>query len=312
MLEEQIAEALGVSVEAQEVAAPAADVSAPEEPAKANEGGNVQEVADTAEETDEETTEELTEEPPKPAGTQDKDERRRQAAARRAQEREEEIARAVKKAVDAQRAEDAAALEKVIAGMGLTDTATGQPIKTREQLEAWRQATEAERVRRELKTGQLTPETLEGIVAASPAIKAANEMLEQQREFQRKQAQEAARAKMDGEIAEVAKLNPAIKTLEDILRMPTGPKFAELAKKGVPLPEAYRYANMEALAAQSAAAAKQAALNATQSKAHLTATTASGSGAVPVPADVMAQYRLLMPDKTDEEIQKHYQEYTKK
>jgi hypothetical protein len=313
MNEQAIAEALGVSAEMQEAAAPAAEpteTGAPE--AEVEAGANVQEVADPAEETDEEPTEELTEEPTKPAGKQDKDERRRQAAARRAQERKDEIARAVREAVEAEKAENTAALEKVIAGMGLTDTATGQPITTKEQYEKWKRDADAEKLRRELKTGQLTPEALAGVVAENPAIRAANEMLERQREFQRRQAAEAAREKMAGEVAEITKINPAIKELNDILAMPTGPKFLELAKRGVPLPEAYRYANMDTLAAQSAAAAKQAAMNAVGSKAHLEVTKTSGSGAVPVPADVMAQYRLLMPGKTDEEIQKHYQRYVKK
>ena len=65
------------------------------------------------------------------------------------------------------------------------------------------------------------------------------------------------------------------------------------------------------LAQRSAAGARQAAVNSARSKEHLTETKTRGSGAASVPAEVREQYKLFVPNATEEEIQKHWQKFHK-
>ena len=75
--------------------------------------------------------------------------------------------------------------------------------------------------------------------------------------------------------------------------------------------EAYRITYADTIAAGQARAAAQRTRNAERSKAHLKPTTARGAGDVPVPDDVMRNYRRMMPGATEAEIRKAYQKYAK-
>jgi len=83
-------------------------------------------------------------------------------------------------------------------------------------------------------------------------------------------------------------------------------------KKGNNLVDAFKLANYDTLTSSTAAASRQAAINAAQSKQHLSQTTTRGAGAVSVPADVKEAYRAFNPNATDAEIQQHYNKYVKK
>ena len=77
-------------------------------------------------------------------------------------------------------------------------------------------------------------------------------------------------------------------------------------KKGNSLLDAFKLANFETLSQGAAARARQAAINAAQSKQHLAQTQTRGKGAVTVPSDVRELYRTMNPGVTDAEIQAHY------
>ena len=128
-----------------------------------------------------------------------------------------------------------------------------------------------------------------------------------QAEQAKKEAQEAAaRVKVDEQMKEIRSLDPTIRSMEDLAKMPTYPKFYELVKKGNTLTDAFKLANYDALTKGAAAGARQAALNAAQGKQHMGQTMTRGAGAVSVPAEVMEQYRAFNPDATEAEIRAHY------
>lgn len=122
---------------------------------------------------------------------------------------------------------------------------------------------------------------------------------------------EGAWAWLERDLQEVGRIDPAIRGLEDLARRPEYPRLCGLVKKGLSLPEAYKLTYFDSLSQRAAESTRQAALNAVHGKQHLSRTCVRGSGAAPVPPDVAAEYRMLLPDATDAEIQRHYNEYSK-
>ena len=123
----------------------------------------------------------------------------------------------------------------------------------------------------------------------------------------RQDAQEAqAKVQVDEQLKKISELDPNIRQLQDLAKMPNYPQFYELVKKGNSLLDAFKLANFETLSQGTAARARQAAINAAQSKQHLAQTQTRGKGAVPVPSDVKELYRTMNPGVTDAEIQAHY------
>ncbi len=131
---------------------------------------------------------------------------------------------------------------------------------------------------------------------------------------------------LDRQMAEIAAIDPTVRTLDDLRRMENYPRFRELVRRGNTLADAFRLASLDrrdraagsafsprinASGAAMAAQAKQAALNQINSKAHLDRTTTRGAGAAVVPADVAAQYRAINPEATEAEIRAHWAKYKK-
>jgi len=225
---------------------------------------------------------------------------------------------------------------------GLKDPYTGKPITTLEELRAYSQRAEAARaeeskrqrdeVRR--RTG-MTEAQFDEFISGLDEVRSARA----ERDAAAAREAERSRARLDADIKEqvaaINAINPAIKTLADLHTMDTYPQLYEHVKRGASILDAYRLANFDSLVAGGgkasannaprnadtapegapagdqaqqqidAAAVRQSALNA-QSKQHLNKTVQRGKGAMSVPADVAAQYRIFIPDLTDAEIQKHY------
>lgn len=102
-------------------------------------------------------------------------------------------------------------------------------------------------------------------------------------------------------------MNPAIKSLDDIMAMETGSKFADAVRRGNNYVDAYRLANFDALQRGQRAAGEQAARNAAAGLQHQQRTRqTTGDTPAPVPAGVKAFYKALNPNATDAEISAHY------
>ena len=117
---------------------------------------------------------------------------------------------------------------------------------------------------------------------------------------------------IEGQVKEIAAIDPSIKEFGDLAKMDNYGRFHELVKKGNTLLDAYRLANFDALTQRAAQASRKAAIQSAASKEHLAPNPPRGTGAVSVPEDIKAEYRAFNPDATEEEIQKHYQKYMKK
>lgn len=203
----------------------------------------------------------------------------RQAEGRRIREREQ-------RAYQAARSEMNALLKE----LGI-ENADGSTIDTVEALEAVAKARREDR----LSKGSPTEADIQAIV---------DERLRQAQtpKPQQQRLTPAERAEVDRQLAEIRQMDPAMTDLGTILQSEAGPKFREYVDKGLGFTEAYKLAAENRLA--DIKANRQGAK--TGGKDHLTSTASRGGGDVEVPAETKEMYRLLMPDMTDEQIQKAY------
>lgn len=245
-----------------------------------------------------------------PTKTQTPEERRANAARRRQQEQQAAVDSAV--AAERQQAEQRQAdvLKEVFAKAGLVNTVTGKPITTLDEFNTWNQEFAQIKLEQDLKEGRLSKEALEQLISNHPAVKQAEAAVSQLNRVQEEQQQAEAKARIDSQLAEIGKLNPQIKELGDILQMPTAEQFRENVNKGMNFLDAYKLANMDAIAEGKAQRAIQAAQSNNRGKEHLVATGNSrGSGAASVPPDQMRLYRMMNPKATDAQIQAHFNQY---
>jgi len=192
----------------------------------------------------------------------------------------------------------------LLASSGLSDPYTRQPIASLQDLKAYRERYEQDR-RREFQEGHnMDDQAYQAFVSELPEVKAAREAAE-------KTAAEGAKARLERDLQEVRRLDPAVKGLEELAQRAEYPQLCGLVEKGLSLPEAYKLVYFDQFTQKAAEATRQAALNSVNSKQHLSQTETRGEGALPVPSDVAAEYRVFMPDATDAEIQKHYNSYAR-
>lgn len=219
-----------------------------------------------------------------------------------AQRRAQYEAVIAKAQADAQRT-----IDEAFARSGLKSPYTGQPITSKAEYDAYKERFDAERREQLLKKSGMSGEEFDQFVQDLPEVRRARQAQEAAEKAQREAREAAARVKIDQQLREIGQLDPSIRSLEDLAKMPAYPRFYELVQRGNTFIDAFRLANFDALTQGAAAGARQAAVNAVRSREHLEQTKTRGAGAVSVPAEVREQYRLFNPDVTDEEIQRHYQ-----
>lgn len=128
-------------------------------------------------------------------------------------------------------------------------------------------------------------------------------------ELERKQLDEQAGAAFNRDFAELQKLEPALKTVNDLEKLDGFDKIVQLVQeKGLDMVTAYKAVNFGRATQASQAAGKQAAINAAKGKNHL---AAHDGQAQPGTQKVMSESMLHLakeafPDKSDAEIQKLY------
>lgn len=294
-------------------------------------GGNEQEAAEPAQDETtqaqgaeaQEAAEPAGEETQEPAPGQEsaeggKERRERQtpeqnaafAAARRKAEAERDAA--VEKARTDAREEARRTIDEAFRNSGLVNPYTKQPITSKAEYDAYRQRYDAERKASLLKKSGMSDAEFSAFIDGLPEVQQAKAAQRAAEQARRAAMETQAKLRTEEELKEIGKLDPNIRELRDLTTMETYPRFLELVKRGNTLLDAYRLANLDALTSGAAAATRQAAINAVQSKRHMGQTKERGAGALRVPEDVRAMYRALNPGATDAEIQAHYNRSHKK
>lgn len=241
-----------------------------------------------------------------PAGKQGDEENARYAAARRKAERERD------EAIAAARAEMQREMDETFAKSGMVNPYTKKPITSKAEYDEYRARYDEEQASRVRRKSGMSDDEFNKFIDNLPQVREARQKAEEAERAQAEAREQAARARVDEQIREIGAMDPGIKSIDDLTKMDNYEHFYELVKRGNTLTDAYRLANFDRLVGQTAAAGRQAAINAAAGKAHMGRTSSRGQGAVAVPADVVEQYRVFLPDATDAEIQAHYSRYHKK
>ena len=270
------------------------------EPAEA--GANEQEVAEPA---DNDLTEDPeTESPEEPANSQQTRQQRAEQARRR---REAEKNDAVAQAVQAEREKFAAELKELFRKANMRDPATGAPIESLEQFNAWYQTTNLAAAQKDLKAGRLTPEGMEQLIENSPTVKRAREQLEQAEQAAQQLKNSQHQQRVQEELAEIRKLNPKVQTLSDILAMDTGRAWAGYVQNNnLSYLDAYRLANADSIREQDKRVAGAGAQLRAQGKEHLKPDAVRGQTTPDMSKRTLELYRYARPDLTDEQIRQDY------
>ena len=318
LTEEKIFEAFGLGAKAQEPAAPASEG----DPVDTGTGENAQEVAAPAEvDTPSEQPEaqpaaDADDETGASGSPEDKaltaEQRRANAARRRQQEQQAAIDRAVAEALEKERSDTAQVMGQFFAKAGLKNTFTGEAITSMEQYQAWEQQAAEKKLEADLKAGKLTMEGLGQAISNHPVIQQAQQLLDRENGAAA-QRQAADNADIQRQIDAIHAIDPAISTVADLLKMPNYAQFKERVDRGYTFEDAYYLVNREKVEASRAEQTRQQALLNARGKEHLAPPNAArGTGALPVPADVMSLYRQLNPGMTEEQIVAHYNKVKKK
>lgn len=226
------------------------------------------------EDTEEAQTEEQTD-----AGSEDDDggrktkqsskENSKYAAARRQAERERDAA------IEEVKQQAQADMDKLIAGMKLTNPYTKQPITTKAEYDEY-QKTHGERTRDKLKRdGNLSDEDYEALVGEVPEVRQARKIVQDNEARQR----EEMRRQVEQEIAEISRLDPSIKDAQDLQNQPDYPAIYAKIEQGYTLIDAFRTVRFDRLRAEPS---RQAELN-RRGKQHLEGTQSRGQGSATVP-----------------------------
>lgn len=262
----------------------------PEEP-DAGEGENEQEAADPAPERTKTKT------------AQDRATNARNAARRREAEMQEKLEAARKE----EREKYEARIKKVLGRAGFKDGETR--IEDLDGLESYLEKSELARIGRELKAGELTPESLQSMVER--AVSRAQEFtVESPAAVDGVMNDRAAfEMQVEAELAEIGKYDPSVKTVADLRRLDRAEEFMNaVTKHGHSFLDAYKfvYADKiaEAKAKTAAAAAARKARNDAAGKDHLRGTGSRGAGDHTVPESAMAKMRRMLPGVSDEELRK--------
>ena len=185
---------------------------------------------------------------------------------------------------------------------GFTNPETGQPINSAQDYFNALDAQERLANKKALADKGLDPNLIERAVNNSPAIKAANLVLQEQR-------LKEVQTYLEKQVEEVGKLDPDIKSAADIERSERYPEVLRYVNENhLSVVDAYKLVYADKLVGNKTAAIKQQAINNAKSQQHLTPTEGNtkGSDLKEVPSSIIDQWRNFFPDKTDAQIRELY------
>lgn len=149
-------------------------------------------------------------------------------------------------------------------------------------------------------------EALRQILANDPEKRRLNARVQ---ELEQKQLDEQAGAAFNRDFAELQKLEPALKTVNDLEKLDGFDKIVQLVQeKGLDMVTAYKAVNYGRAVQSGTAAGRQAAINAARGKGHLAAHggAAEQNTLKPIPADMREMLKNAFPGKSEEALTKLY------
>lgn len=179
---------------------------------------------------------------------------------------------------------------------------TGTPITT---FDEYIQAVEMQRKNAQeamLKEKGIDPSIIQDMVNNSPAMIQAQKILAQNTETE-------AQRLIEEDMKIISTINPALKTVEDLVNHESYDAVVSYVQKGNTLADAYKLANYDAITKTKTEAAKQAAINSAKSQSHLTATNSlsvGGDGEEEIPASELSRWKDMFPDASPKDLRAKY------
>lgn len=187
---------------------------------------------------------------------------------------------------------------------GVTHPVTGKPITTmRDYVEALqiqqRQANE-----QELQEKGVDPNMINRMIESNPMVMEAQRVIEQSKQTE-------AAAALNNDLAELSKIDPTIKSVDDLAALQTFPQMVDYINRypGMTIVDAYKIFNYD----HSKQAGRQQAINQMRGKDHL---ASQGTGVaqneeyVEVPAEIMSRWKS--EGKTEKQIRDLYKSVANK
>lgn len=172
---------------------------------------------------------------------------------------------------------------------------TNQPFRSKADFDAYEQQYQQE----QLKQAGVTPDMLNQIIMQNPIVQQTARMQQQI------QMQEGQRL-FEAGLAEISKIDPKIKTIDDLVQMPNHAEFHQLYMQSGNMVAAFKAATYNQMMQKQAEAGAQMQRNGTLTKNHLTPLKGSVGDNANVPTDVLESYRTMFPDWSDDDIAKDY------
>jgi hypothetical protein len=180
---------------------------------------------------------------------------------------------------------------------------TGQPIKSAKDYFDALTAQEQLQTKKTLADNGIDPNLIEKAVNNSPAVKAANLVIAEQRI-------EKVKSYIEEQVREVGKLDPDIRSAQDIEKSDRYPEILNYVNNNrLSIVDAYKLVYADKLNEKKTAAVKQQTINNARSQSHLKATESgagSGDNLVNIPENQLAKWREFFPDKSDKELREIY------
>lgn len=292
-MELDYAELFGVSEDDEDEGEEVQETAEPAEENDLDEGEEAQEIAEPASEEEDETTD--------PVGQTGKPGRTERdagfAAARRRAEAERDAA------IERVRQEERTRANELIRRMGIRNPAKpGTNIESLEDLEQYEATMNQRQFQQKLRRGELTAEDIARSVLESQTMQPVREI--RQRLEQERQAEQETqiRERIEADVKTISAMDPEVTSLQDIMEQAEYPGILDHVKQGMSLADAYKLVHFDRLTGRQADRASRAARNSAAGKSHLRATGSRGGGGTEVSREELAEFRKFMPDATVEEI----------
>lgn len=286
---------------------------------EAEEGGKAQEVAAPAEPDESKAEGSVTESEPndtegeEPTGgneqevavpaepDQTKDGQKRVSAERTAENRKQAAARRARELEDVK----ASVQSEMLKSLELVDPATGKRVETPEEYRDYLSHRDGKRAEEQLRRAGVDPELIKKALAESGVAKAANDAIAAAGAAERRANEKTESLSLEKAIAEITRLNPEVKTFDDLYALPEYGDIKKLVGAGYSFGRAYEMATVD----RAKNAARQASYNAVASKAHLTKTAGAGAEPYSISDRDFNNFRQLHPNATRAEAEAAYKKF---
>ena len=131
---------------------------------------------------------------------------------------------------------------------------SGKPILTERDYKEYQSAYSAEMRNQELSKAGLSKDLLDSIIEENPIVRAAQRVIEEQ-------SMQRGEQDLKAKVAEIGQLDPRIKTIDDLFKLPEAERFNELVvSRGYDLVDAFKLVQFEALTKSKEKAAQNEAV----------------------------------------------------